>query len=113
MNSQTTVIVAISCAIACLTIACVTALCILRPGDNTGLITMIIGFASVMVTSLTTLIKLSGVETKTNGKMEQLLQLTAANATMAEATKHPPGVPGVTTTTAVTTFEPHTEPPKP
>ena len=95
--------------IACLTICCVTAICIFRAGDNTNLITMITGFAFTMMTSIAALIKVSGIGVKVDGKMEQLLQLTAAKATLTEDARHkslekPPDVPGTTTTT--TTFEP-------
>jgi hypothetical protein len=108
-DNSSMVILVSSGVIACLTLCCITAICIFRPGDNTSLITMITGFAVTATTSIAALIKVSGMGVKVDGKMEQLLQLTAARATLAEDARHkdmakPPELPGTTTTT--TTFEP-------
>lgn len=107
-DNTTLYIVVATSIIICLTISAITLICIFRPGDNSQMITNIIGFATVAVTSLMALIKamgtgkaISDLSEKTDGKLTKLIEATVTN---------PAAAAGTTTTT--TTFEPQIEPPK-
>jgi CheY-specific phosphatase CheX len=87
------------------------------------MITNIIGFATVAITSLMALIKAMGtgkaiddLSQKTDGKLTQLIEAKTANATLAENIRMTdlakPVLPMGTTTTT-TTFEPQVDPKPP
>lgn len=104
-NPMTVPIVACASIITCLTIAAITLVSMYHPGDNTQLITSIIGFATVSVTSLMAFLKsvgngehLKSIDVKVDSRLSQLLAASGANVPIASGT---------------TTATPTVEPPKP
>lgn len=81
--------------VACLAMCCITGVTILRPGDNTQIIMLIVGFATTTITSLVGIIKAGSVgkdvrelHVAVNSRLSQLLLATSAQATLAENQRH-------------------------
>jgi hypothetical protein len=108
--------------IVCLTICCITAVVCLRPTmDNTQLITTMVGFATVSVTSLSAFLRgnansrdIRQLHFAVNSRLTQLLQATASNATLVASQRQDgvtpsipvPSLPGTVTSTITTTTTP-------
>jgi hypothetical protein len=102
-SDNTNVYIVISAGIiASVTIAGVVLVCVFRPGDNSQMVINLIGFATLAITSLISIMKsaqahvaaaqtsqaVQGLNEQVNGRLSLLIDTTRQNATLLENQRH-------------------------